>query len=200
MKKKALIIGAVATAAVLAGGWALAQSAGSGGFGPPFMHGPGGMGPGMMQHMGQGIGPGMGMMQHGRGGMGPGMMHGGAGPAGFDPARLETLKTELGITAAQEPAWSKYAKTVEDAAAAMKTTREGINPDTVGKMTPQDRFAFASKIREQAHKQFAAVKTAAEELLAALDDTQKAKARQTLPGLAFGPGMRHAGGMTGPQH
>jgi LTXXQ motif family protein len=192
MRKKALIIGAVATAAVLAGGWALAQSAGSGGFGPPFMqgHGPGGMGPGMMQHMGQGMGPGM---MHGG-------MHGGAGPAGFDPARLETLKGELGITAAQEPAWSKYAKTVDDAAATMKTAREGINPETVGKMTPQDRFAFMTKIREEAHKQFAAVKTAAEELLAALDDTQKAKARQTLPGLAFGPGMRHAGGMGGPQH
>lgn len=204
MKKKALIIGVVATAAILAGGWALAQSVGHGpgGFGPPFMqgHGPGDLGPGMMQHMGQGMGPGMGMMRHGGGGMGPGMMHDGAGPIGLDPARLATLKTELSITAAQEPAWTKYAKTVEDAAAAMKTTRAGINPDTVGKMTPQDRFAFMSKIREQAQKQFAAVRTAAEELLATLDDTQKAKARQTLPGLAFGPGMRHAGGMGGPQH
>ena len=39
MKKKVLIIGAVATAAMLAGGWALAQSGGvgPGGFGPPFM-------------------------------------------------------------------------------------------------------------------------------------------------------------------
>ena len=204
MKKKALIIGAVATTAVLAGGWALAQSVGHGpgGFGPPFMrgHGPGGMGPVMMQHMDQGMGPGMGMMRHGGGGMGHGMMHGAAGPTGFDPARLETLKTELAITAAQEPAWTKYVKIVEDAAAAMKTTREGINPDTVGKMTPQDRFAFMTKIREQAQKQFATVKTAAEDLLTTLDDTQKAKARQSLPGLAFGPGMQHAGGMGGPQH
>ena len=145
----------MATAAVLAGGWALAQSVdhGPGGFGPPFMqgHGSGGMGPGMMQHMGQGMGPGMakGMMQHRGGGMGPGMMHGGAGLTPFDPARLETLKTELGITAAQEPAWTKYAKTLQDAAAAMKTTREGIDPDTVSKMSPQDRFAFMTKIREQ---------------------------------------------------
>ena len=205
MKTKVLMIGAVATAAILAGGWALAQSGGvgPGGFGPPFMqgHGPGGMGPGMMQHMGQGMGPGMGkgMMGHMGGGMGPGMMHGAAGPTQFDPARLETLKTELGITAVQEPAWTSYASTVRDAAAAMKTTREGINPDTVSKMSPQDRFAFATKIREQMQKQFAAVKTAAEELLATLDDTQKARARQTLPGLAFGPGMRrHAAGMGGP--
>jgi hypothetical protein len=204
MKKKVLIIGAVATAAILAGGWALAQSVGHGpgGFGPPFMqgHGPGGMGPGMMQHMGQGVGPGMGMMQHRGGGMGPGMMHGGAGPTGFDPARLETLKTELGIRAAQEPVWTKYAKTVQDAATAMKTTREGINPDTVSKMTAQDRFAFVSNIREQAQKQFATVKTAAEELLATLDDAQKAKAQETLPGLAFGPGMMHSAGRGGQQH
>jgi hypothetical protein len=206
MKKRVLIIGAVTTAAVLAGGWALAQSVdhGPGGFGAPFMqgHGSGGMGPGMMQHMGQGMGPGMakGMMQHRGGGMGPGMMQGGAGPTPFDPARLETLKTDLGITAAQEPAWTKYAKTLQDAAATMKTTREGVDPDTVSKMTPQDRFAFVTKIREQAQKQFAAVKTAAEELLATLDDTQKAKAQQTLPGLAFGPGTTHAAGMGGPQH
>ena len=206
MKTKVLMIGAVATAAILAGGWALAQSGGvgPGGFGPPFMqgHGPGGMGPGMMQHMGQGMGPGMGkgMMGHMGGGMGPGMMHGAAGPTQFDPARLETLKTELGITAVQEPAWTSYAATVQDAAAAMKTTREGINPDIIGKMTPQDRFVFVSKIREQAQKQFATVKTAAEELIATLDDTQKAKARQTLPGLAFGPGTQHAAGMGGPQH
>ena len=206
MKKKVLVIGGIAAAAVLAGGWALAQSGGDGpgGFGPPFMHGqgPGGMGPGMMQHMGQGMGPGMGkgMMGHMGGGMGPGMMHGAAGPTQFDPARLEALKAELGITAAQEPAWTKYAKAVQDAAAAMKTTREGIDPDAVSKMTPQDRFAFVTKMREQGQKQFATVKTAAEELLATLDDTQKAKARQTLPGLAFGPGTQHAAGMGGPQH
>ena len=53
MKKKTLIIGAIAATTVLAGGWALAQSVGHGpsGFGPPFMHGqgPDGMGPGMMK-------------------------------------------------------------------------------------------------------------------------------------------------------
>ena len=51
-------------------------------------------------------------------------------------------------------------------------------------MSPQERFAFVTKIREQAQKQFETVKTAADELLATLDDTQKAKARDTLPGLA----------------
>jgi hypothetical protein len=173
----------------------------------------------MMQHKG-GIGPGIGkgmMMQHkggamghgtmGHGMMGPGMMgrgtmHGNAGPAQFDPARLATLKTELGITTAQEPAWTKYSKAVEDAAAAMSAARTGIAPDAVRNMSPADRFAFVTKIREQAQAQFTAVQTAANELLAVLDDTQKAKARTTLPGLAFGPlaGVRGAGASQQHQH
>jgi hypothetical protein len=149
-----------------------------------------GMGPGMMmQHKGT-MGPGMGkgMMQHRSGAMGPGMMQGGAGQTPFDPARLATLKTELAITAAQETAWSKYTTAVQDAATAMGTTRADIDPNTVRNMTPADRFAFVTKIREQAQARFTAVQTAANELLAVLDDTQKARARNILPGLAFGPG------------
>lgn len=213
MKKKALVISGIAVAAVLAGGWALAQSAGRGpmDFGPPFMrgHGPDGMGPGMMKGMGHGpgmmqgmdhgMGPGMmkghGMMKGmgpGMKGMGPGMMHSRAGLGFADPAQLETLKTELKITPAQEQAWSKYAKAVQDAAAAMRTTREGVDPEAVSKMTPADRYAFVSKMREQGQMKFGAVKTAADELLAALDATQKAKATDILPGLAFGPPMRGA--------
>jgi hypothetical protein len=118
-------------------------------------------------------------------GMGP-MMHGRGVFA--DPAQIETLKGELGITAAQETAWSKYAKAVQDAAAAMKTTRETVDPSAVSRMAPADRFAFVTKMREQGQKQFEAVRTAANELLAVLDDTQKTKAGDILPGLALGPG------------
>jgi hypothetical protein len=82
MKTKTLVIGAVTITALLAGGWALAQSVG-----PPFMHGQGsdekgGHGPGMMKGMHHGMGPGMkGMMMEGMGGHGPGMMKGmGHGP------------------------------------------------------------------------------------------------------------------------
>lgn len=192
MKKKVLLIGGITAATLLAGGWALAQATGPGGFGPPFMRGigHGGMGPDMMPRMhamGSGMGPGMGA------GIGPGMM-GGAPGAFADPAQLETLKKELSITAAQEPAWTKYTKAVQDAATTMKTAREGVNPDTLGKLSPQDRFAFVSKMREQGLKQFETVKTAANELLTTLDDTQKAKAQTSLPGLAFGPGAMHAAG------
>jgi hypothetical protein len=185
MKKKTLLIGGIAAASLLVGGWALAQSAGHG---PGGMHG---MGMGMHGQMGQGMrgqmGPGM------RGQMGPGM-RGGPGMTQFDSAQIDTLKTELGITAAQEPAWTKYAKAIQDAAATMKTAREGINPDAVSKLSPQDRFASMTKIREQGQKQFETVQTAAKELLPTLDDTQKAKAQTSLPGLAFGPGAMHTAG------
>jgi hypothetical protein len=98
------------------------------------------MGPGMMQHMG----PGM---------MRGGMMHGGFGLTQIDPAQIATLKTALGITPAQQTAWTKYSNVLRDAATTMKSTSE-------------------------------AAKTAADELLTALDEGQKAKAREILPSLA----------------
>lgn len=180
MKKKALVIGAIAVTTMLAGGWAVAQSA---------HQGHGGMGPRMMNRMDHGMMKGHGKMN----GMGPGMMHGGSGQTLADPARIDALKADLAITPAQEPAWSKYAKAVQDAATTMKTTRESIDPTAMSKMTPSDRFAFVTKMREQGQKQFGSVKTAAEELLATLDAPQKAKATDILPGIAFGPGsMRGA--------
>jgi hypothetical protein len=187
MKKKALLIGGIAVATLLAGGWALAQATGPG-FGPPFMRG---MGPGMMPRMhamGSGMGPGMGA------GMGPGMMSEASGAIFADPAQLETLKKEIGITAAQEPAWTKYTKAVQDAATTMKAAREGVNPGTLSQLSPRDRFASVTKMREQGLKQFETVKTAANELLTTLDDAQKAKAQTSLPGLAFGPGAMHTAG------
>jgi hypothetical protein len=190
MKKKFLVIGGIAAATLLVGGWALAQSPdhGPGGFGPGGMMGMRGqMGPAMHGQMGQGV----------RGQMGPGM-HGGPSQTFADPVQIETLKKDLGITAAQEPAWTKYAKAIEDAAATMKATREGVDAEAVGKMSPQGRFAFVTKIREQGQKQFETVQTAAKELLVTLDDTQKAKAQTSLPGIAFGPGTMHAAGMGGP--
>ncbi|KAB2919246.1 MAG: Spy/CpxP family protein refolding chaperone [Hyphomicrobiaceae bacterium] len=196
MKKKTVVISAIAAATVLAGGWAMAQSAGPGSFGPPFMHGKGadGMGHGMMRGMGHGMMKGMGH------GMGPGMMHGGAGLTFADPARIDALKAGLAITPAQEAAWSKYAKAVQDAAATMKTTRESIDPTQMSKMTPSDRFAFMTKMREQRQTQFDAVKKAAEELLATLDAAQKAKATDILPGLAFGPGPMRGASAGDQQH
>ena len=191
MKTKTLVIGAIAAATVFASGWAVAQSDGPYSLGPPFKRGKGhdGMGSGMMNGMRHGMGPGMKSMEHGPGmmkGMGPGMRHGGPGQNFSDTARIGALKAELAIAPGQEPAWTKYANAVQDAAVSMKAARESIDPDVVSKMTPADRFAFVTKMREQGQAQFGAVKAAAEELLATLDATQKAKAIDTLPGLAFG--------------
>lgn len=198
MKTKALLIGGIAAVTLFAGGWALAQAAGPGSFGPPFM---GGMGPGGMGHGGMGsggTGHGM-MMQH----MGPGMhegkgasmMGGAAGSALANPAQIETLKKDLNITAAQEPAWAKYAKTAQDAAATMKANREGIDHSAIAKLSQQDRIAFMTAMREQRVAQFEQVQVAAKELLSTLDDKQKVKAQETLPGLAFGPGTMRSAGM-----
>ena len=63
----------------------------------------------------------------------------------------------------------------------MKTAHEGVDPDAVSKMSPQDRVAFMTKMREQGQKQFEAVKTAVNELFGTLDDAQKAKAQKTPP-------------------
>ena len=170
--RKVSKIAAVAAVSVIAGaiGWhALADEPQHGpGFGPPFMHG---MGPGM--------------------GMGHGPMRG----EFADPAkRLASLKTELAITPAQEAAWNAYAKTVEDTAASMKAEHQGFDPGMIHAMTDQERQAFFDQRREQAQKAHGTVKAAAETLLTSLDDAQKAKAKETLPGLVQrGPGMmRHA--------
>jgi len=191
MKTKTLVIGTVAVGVVLAGGWALAQSVGPP-HGSSFMrgHGSDGMGPGMMKGMRHGMGKGMG----------PGMMHEGPGSAFADPTQIETLKGELGITPAQEVAWNKYAKAVQDAAAAKRTVQESVDPSAVSRMTPSERFAFVSKMREQGQKQFEAVGTAANELLVVLDEAQKAKASDLLPGLAFGPGPMRGEFATDRQH
>jgi hypothetical protein len=187
MNKKALVIGGIAVAVALAGGWALAQTAGPGSrmhgdsaerMGPGMMQQRMGMGPGMMHGMGHGMGSGM---MHG---MGPGMMHGGGSSDLPDAVDLRELKAELGIKPAQEQAWTKYAKAVEEAAVAMTTAREGGDRNAVSKMSPADRYAYVSKRREEAQKQFEGVKTAATELLAALDETQKQAAAEVLPGAA----------------
>lgn len=178
-RTKAIGLGAAALALGIVTYAYHARSEEARGFGPPFMH-RGMMGPGMM----------------GAGMHGPMVrMHGGRGVAQFDQSRIDSLRTELAITAAQEPAWTKYTKAIQDAATAMTTVRAGVDPATIGKMTPQDRFAFMTKMREQGQKQFDAVTTAADELLATLDDAQKAKAQDILPGLTFGP--MHAAAMGG---
>lgn len=161
-------LGAVGVVAATLSWHALAETAMDGG--------PHGMGPRMMMGMGGGHGP--------------------MGGAFADPAtRLASLKTELGITATQQQAWDAYAQVVQETATAMKAQHQGMDMTAIHDMSDQDRQAFMAQMREQHEEAFEPIKAAAEKLLTALDETQKTKAKEILPGLAeHGPGMmRHAG-------
>jgi hypothetical protein len=125
-------------------------------------------------------------MEHGR--------HGPQGRAAFgDPAqRLARLKAEIGITQAQTEAWDAYAKVVQDTAAQLRAARGERKPFSFLEMSTADRLALLMKRRDEREQARAAVKGAAEKLLAVLDDAQKVRALLTLPGLAGpGPMMRH---------
>jgi hypothetical protein len=150
MKKKFLLIGGVAAATLLVGGWALAQS---GGHGPGFGHG--GMGAGMHGQMEQGMrgqmSPGMhGQMGQGmRGQMGSGMMGMGRGIMGmnhgsatdsehsdirdlfFNHDRIKRTVTNLpdGIRTVTESDGPELAETIKKHVAEMgKRVEEGRDP------------------------------------------------------------------------
>jgi hypothetical protein len=53
-----------------------------------------------------------------------------------DPTHIEALKSEVGVTARQERAWTKYVKTVQDAATALNTACGDLDYDTFGKLSP----------------------------------------------------------------
>jgi hypothetical protein len=133
MKKKVLVIGGIAAATVLVGGWALAQSPG---------HGPGGMrgmGPGMHGQMGPGM---RGQMGSGMMGMGPGMMgmnHGSATMAEhndirellFNHDRIKRTVTNLpnGIRTVTESDDPQIAEVIKKHVADMgKRVDEGRDP------------------------------------------------------------------------
>ena len=171
MKTKALMIASIAAAVVLAAGSALAQSPGAGDSGPASVgaQGPHGSTPGMMQNMARGMGPCMGMMQH----MGHEMMQRGMMQGGFDLAQID-------------PAKLATLKTELAITSAQETAWTSYS-NVLG-----NAAATTRSTRD-------AAKTAADDLLTALDEGQKAKARQILPGLASpGPGMM--GGMTMGDH
>ena len=128
MKSKTLVIGGIAIAVLLAGGWALAQSHGPGGFRPPFMQGEGlgGMGPGMMQHMGRGMGPGM--MQH----MSPGMMGRGAGPIPEPMQQDGSIMGELRIIHDLFVNHGSIKRTVTNLPNGIRTVTESDDPRIAG--------------------------------------------------------------------
>src|SRR5450759_3858161 len=133
MKKKFLVIGAIAAATLLVGGWALAQSADHG---PRGMRG---MGMGMQGQMGPGM---RGQMGSGMMGMGPGMMGmngGSATPAEhsdirdllFNHGSIKRTVTNLsdGIRTVTESDDPQVAATIKKHVAEMgKRVEEGRDP------------------------------------------------------------------------
>jgi hypothetical protein len=141
----------------------------------------------MMGSPGAGQGSGPGMM--GSGMMGPGMMGRGAGPQrGFgDPvAYLDSLKSSLKISAAQDAAWAIYADTVKATATQMQGVHQTMY-ESMGTATWQERRDMMNRMFEARQQAFDAVHAAAEKLLPTLDAAQKTQAERSLPGLA-GPG------------
>jgi hypothetical protein len=111
-----------------------------------------GYGPGMMGHGGPGMmagnaGPGMMM------GGGPGMMGGGRGPmsagnAGdmskFQQDRLGQLKSQLGITAEQQPTWDAFAAKAAEQAKTMQAMRQNAGTGTMPERMQQRQKSMAS--------------------------------------------------------
>jgi len=135
----------------------------------------GGFGPGWGGHQGMMGGPG-GM--HGPFG-GRGMMMN-ADPMAYAEQRLTALKTDLGITADQEAAWTTYAEAVKAKAGLMAVHRATMHgADTV---THEQRLTFHQQGLEQMQK----VAGATRELYAVLTPEQQTKVGG-LAGPQFGP-------------
>jgi hypothetical protein len=117
-----------------------------------------------------------------------------------DPASyLAALKTEMGITPAQDAAWNAYAEVVETMAAQMKgmhaNTREAMQIANWQERQEMMNAMFGS--RTEAHRM---VHDAAEKLLPELTSAQQSQANAKLPGLmpqgaGMGRGMGQGTGM-----
>lgn len=132
-------------------------------------------------------------MGPGRGhGGGPGMMGGrGAGMMGRSwdtKGYLDALKSQLGITVSQEPAWKEYADKVSGVGEQMQGLHQTMF-ESMGTASWQERRNMMNNMFEGRQQAFDLVREAANKLLPALDPAQRSKAQGTLPGLAYGPGM-----------
>ena len=139
-----------------------------------------GYGPGMM-----GRGPGMMM------GGGPGMMMGGGpGPmfasntadiAGFQQARLGQLKSQLSITAEQQPAWDAFATKATEQAKTMQALRkEGV----VG--TAPERMARQQQVMGERQKAMGSMSESLTKLYEVLTPQQREVFDRS-----YGPRHRH---------
>lgn len=125
---------------------------------------------------GAGFGPGYGWNGHHGMMGGHGAMHGGygggihrGGPLAFDTARLGQIKTDLAITAGQEPAWNAYVDAVNDGRDLMGAHHQARYDATAG---ADPRATFHEEGLEQMRK----LDTATRDLYAVLTPAQQARA------------------------
>jgi LTXXQ motif family protein len=156
---------------------------------------PYGDGPGWGMGQGPGYGPGAGMgPMMGRGHMGYGPMGRGMGPQGWgNPEaaaewRLSSLKSDLKITAAQEPAWKVYADQTKQQAEAMQKLMASVQGSA--QATAPERLELRNQVMKQRQEQMAKRTAAFKDLYAVLSPEQKALADQRVGfGMMGGRGM-----------
>ncbi len=110
----------------------------------------------------------------------------------WDPARLDSVKKEIGITAAQEETWTKYAETMKSVADARKARRESMDRDAILRMSTEEHRKFRDSMIEQRRKEQDSVNAAVDAVIKSLDEKQVAIAKEVLPGYNFGARMRGA--------
>jgi len=107
------------------------------------------------------------------------MMGGPNGMMGKDPAthmdkRLSNMKTRLGITTDQEPAWDTFATTLKGGAAMMGAHRQAMMGGEP--VTPEQRLAF----RQQGMGQMQQMAAAGDALYQVLTPEQQSRAGQMM--------------------
>jgi uncharacterized coiled-coil DUF342 family protein len=117
-------------------------------------------------------------------GMGRGMM-----AFGDVNAYADSLKAQLGITPAQEPAWNEYASTLKGVAGQMQGVHQTMW-EAMNTATWQERRDMMNRTFEARQSAFETVHAAALKLEPDLTLAQRSQAALMLPGLRTpGPGM-----------
>jgi hypothetical protein len=107
----------------------------------------------------------------------------------IDPgAYLDGLKTQLGITSAQEAAWTAYAETVKKAAEQMRDQHQTMW-ESMPTASWQERRDMMNRMFQARQQAFTSVHDAALKLEPSLDAGQRGKAATMLPGLMSGRPM-----------
>lgn len=135
---------------------------------------------------GPGMGQGFGPMGGGPGAFGPGAHFAGGDMTALADKRLGELKTELKITAAQEPTWQAFTNKARQQAQAMQASRTKMH-EAAGQ-TP-DHMVQRTDFMKQRLAGMESVNAAMKDLYAVLTPEQKAAADQRL-----GHGAGHPGG------